>query len=93
MESIDRETFRGMMQSSTHRLRNFELYDVKARELGNDVVVLAYKVREELTVDGQPVTVNAAHSSTWVKRNAKWTCALHTESLAGDPFGRDRHAA
>jgi hypothetical protein len=25
-----------------------------------------------------------------VKRNGDWVCALHTESLAGDPYGRDR---
>jgi len=93
VESIARETFRNMMHSSTHRLRNYELDNVQARELGDDVVVLAYKVREELTVDGKPVTVHAAHSSTWVKRNGRWTCALHTESIAGDPFGRDRQAA
>jgi hypothetical protein len=29
-------------------------------------------------------------SSTWVRRNGRWLCALHTEAIAGDPFGRDR---
>jgi hypothetical protein len=29
-------------------------------------------------------------SSTWVRRNGCWLCALHTEAIAGDPFGRDR---
>ena len=28
-----------------------------------------------------------------MRRNGKWLCALHTESVAGDPFGRDRMAA
>jgi hypothetical protein len=23
-------------------------------------------------------------------RNGRWLCALHTQSIAGDPFGRDR---
>jgi len=27
-------------------------------------------------------------SSVWVRRDGTWTCALHTESVAGDPFGR-----
>ena len=35
---------------------------------------------------------DAADASTWVRRNGRWVCALHTESLKGDPFGRDRRA-
>lgn len=58
--------------------------------LGRDVAVLAYKVHEHLTVDGQPVSVDAADSSTWVRRDGRWVCALHSESIVGDPFGRDR---
>jgi hypothetical protein len=27
-----------------------------------------------------------------VRRNGQWVCALHTESMLGDPFGRDRSA-
>jgi hypothetical protein len=57
---------------------------------GGKPAVLAYKVREALTVDGKPVTFEAADASTWVRRDGQWVCALHTESLAGDPFGRDR---
>src|SRR6266540_6516732 len=38
----------------------------------------------------KPVELDAADASTWVRRNGKWLCALHTESLKGDPFGRDR---
>jgi hypothetical protein len=34
--------------------------------------------------------LDAADSSTWVRRNGRWLCALHTEAILGDPFGRDR---
>jgi ketosteroid isomerase-like protein len=90
---INKEQFHEMMQSATHTLRNFELKDVEARSLTAGVAVLAYRVDNELFVDGKPVMVEASHSSTWIKRSGKWTCALHTESLAGDPFGRDRQIA
>ena len=66
--------------------------DAQVRLLGDDVAVLACNVHEELTVDGKPVTLDAADASTWVRRNDRWVCALHTESLKGDPFGRDRRA-
>jgi uncharacterized protein (TIGR02246 family) len=93
VDSIGKEKFRRMMTSATHSLRNFQLKDMEVRMLADGFAIVAYKAREEVTVDGKPVTVDAAHSSTWMKRNGRWTCALHTESIAGDAFGRDRKAA
>ena len=61
--------------------------------LSEDVAVIAYRVKELLTVDGKPITIDAADSSTWVRRNGQWVCALHTEALIGDPFGRDKQPA
>jgi hypothetical protein len=43
-----------------------------------------------LTVDGRPVTLDASDASVWVRREEQWVCALHTEAIAGDPFGRDK---
>jgi hypothetical protein len=63
---------------------------VIARAVTDDVAVVAYKVREQMTVDGKPLTLEAADASTWVRRDGRWLCALHTESIAGDAFGRDR---
>ena len=91
--NIDREKFRAMMRSATHTLRNFDLKDPQARTPADGVGVLAYTVHSEWEVDGKPVTLESAHSSTWIKRNGRWVCALHTESLPGDSFGRDRKAA
>jgi hypothetical protein len=50
-------------------------------------------VHEDLTVDGEPVSIDAADTSEWVRRDGSRLCALHTESITGDPFGRDRAAA
>jgi hypothetical protein len=86
---IDKQTLGQMMEKAPYTLNDFTISDeVEVRELGNDVAILAYKVHEELTVEAKPVTVDAADASTWVRRNGRWLCALHTESLAGDPFGR-----
>jgi ketosteroid isomerase-like protein len=90
---IDKEKFRKIMQSATYTLHDFELKEMEVRLLSADVAILAYKVHEELTVDGKPVSMDASDSSTWVKRNGRWVCALHTESVEGDPYGRDRNLA
>ena len=36
------------------------------------------------------LTLDLADTSTWVRKNGKWACALHSEAIAGDPFGRDK---
>jgi len=90
---IDKEKFRKIMQAATYTLHNFELKETEIRLLSDDVAILAYKVHEDLTVDGKPVSMDASDTSTWVKRNGRWVCALHTESVAGDPYGRDRKQA
>jgi hypothetical protein len=89
--SFHRDQFEKMMHMSNYKLEDFELSNVECRALGDDVAILAYKVKEDLTLDGKEISFEAAESSTWVKRGNKWLCALHTESLLGDPFGRDRN--
>jgi hypothetical protein len=54
------------------------------------VAIIGYKVHEDITVDGSRLAIDAADTSTWVSQNGSWLCAMHTESLIGDPFGRDR---
>lgn len=90
---VDRQTMATMLRGARYTLDAFALSDdVQVRFLRDDVAVIAYRVHEELTVGGKAVTLEAADSSTWVRRNGSWVCALHTEALAGDPFGRDRQA-
>ena len=89
--SMDRSRFRDLMQSSNFKVDDVYISpDVQVLRLGSDTAVLAYNVHERVTVDGKSLTVDAADASTWVRRNGQWKCALHTESIKGDPFGRDR---
>jgi hypothetical protein len=91
---IDEQTFLQVMKDPRYTIHRFELSeDTQVRLLQDDVAVVAYKVHEELTVEGKPVALDATDSSTWVRRNGQWRCALHTEAIAGDPFGRDRTSA
>jgi ketosteroid isomerase-like protein len=88
---IDRNALAAMLRAATHTLDSFELEDeAEVRMLGDDVAIVAYQVHEQITVDGETVSVDAADSSTWVRRGDTWLCAMHSEALAGDPFGRDR---
>lgn len=91
LASIDQKTFAEMMKAANWSLKRFEFKGKpEILGIGDDVAIIAYQVREELVVDGKPVALEAAEASTWVRHNGSWKCALHTEALAGDPFGRDR---
>ena len=68
----------------------FDESTAQVRFLTDDIALVAYNVREKLNVDGEVLHVDANDASVWVRKNGEWHCAMHTESLAGDPFGRDR---
>src|SRR6185436_14226117 len=62
---VDKQAFAAIMRGATYTLHDFDVKDdAEVRLLGNDVAILAYKVRERLTVDGKPVTLDAADTST-----------------------------
>jgi hypothetical protein len=68
----------------------FDEKTLQARFVTDDVAIVAYKVTEKLTVEGAPLTLEANDSSVWVRKDGNWLCVLHTESVAGDPYGRDK---
>jgi ketosteroid isomerase-like protein len=78
-----------MMQTATYSLTDFTLKDLTVQIPREDVAIVAYKVKVDMTVEGKGVSLEAADASTWVRRGEGWRCALHTEALLGDPFGRD----
>lgn len=85
---IDRGSLAKMMEAANYELKDFTLGNVRLRRLADDVVALAYEVDERLTVEGQSVGLKAYDLSIWTKRDGEWVCVIHSESPAGDPFGR-----
>jgi hypothetical protein len=91
---IDRKSFAKIMEGSPAKLYGYRLRPgAKVRRLTDDVAILAYEVHEDMTVNGHALSMDASDASLWVRRDGKWKCALHTESLAGDPYGRDKRGA
>jgi ketosteroid isomerase-like protein len=93
IRKVDRQSFQKMMTNPSYTIRKVEMGDKpEVRVLRDDIVIVAYKIHEDVTVDGKATSLDAADSSTWVQRDGQWRCALHTEAIAGDSFGRDRKA-
>lgn len=90
VSQIDRKTLAKMVRNANYTLDDFDLVDEQVHRIGDDVAIVSYKVLERLTVEGKHVNLEAADTSTWVRSGDRWLCAQHSESLIGDPFGRDR---
>jgi hypothetical protein len=95
VSAIDPRSMAQMLEGATWELKRYDFDESSAqvRRIGDDVAIVAYTVREQLVVDGAPLTLEANDASVWVRRDGDWVCALHTESVAGDAFGRDRQPA
>jgi hypothetical protein len=90
---IDHATYRKLMTEAKWDLLSFDFSEIQTQRVTDDVGIVAYKVTEKLNVEGKPVTLEASDSSTWVRRDGKWLCAVHTEAPKGDPYGRDKKPA
>lgn len=92
---LTHDNYRGMARQgdSLWQLKSFQLDDVKVVFPSDGVAVIAYTVTEDMEVEGKPLTLKAADATTWIRHDGEWLAALHTESVLGDPFSRDRKAA
>ena len=92
VSAIDAKTMAKLTSEGTWELKHYAFDEQKSqiRFLTDDIAIVAYPVKERVIVEGETLPVEANDSSVWVRRGGQWRCALHTESLAGDPFGRDK---
>ena len=90
---IDPITIAKMVESAPYTIRDYRIDPKTTRivRLDDATVLVAYRVHEDVEVDGRLATFDAFDSSIWRHDDDEWTCVLHTESIAGDAFGRDRH--
>lgn len=87
---VSKQEIGSMVKSDKWKLKNYEFRDIKFNATDEKTAVIAYTVKEDLEVDGKQLTLEANDASVWSRRNGTWECVLHTESIKGDPFGRDR---
>jgi uncharacterized protein (TIGR02246 family) len=90
VSAIDAKAMAKMTTEGKWELKQYS-FDEKSqhvRFLTDDIAIVAYKVNEDVVMEGKKIPLEANDSSVWVRRDGEWRCALHTESVAGDPFGR-----
>lgn len=87
---IDRKAFAKMTKEGKWTLHEYAIKDAEVLAAGPDTAVIGYKVSEKISMNGKEMTLEAADTSVWCRTDGKWLCALHTESVLGDPFGGDK---
>ena len=69
------------MRDGQWTLDSFEFSDLKVIFPAEDTAVVAYKVHQTGEMKGQPMDMECADSTAWVKDGRAWKCALHTETI------------
>ncbi len=93
VSAIDAKAMAKMTTEGAWELTHFK-FDPKTmqlRFLTDDIAIIAYTVNETVILDGKTFPLKAHDASVWLRRDGDWRCALHTESVTGDPFGRKNH--
>jgi len=91
VSTIGADAIGSMVQSDGWKLKSYDFSDVTVLAPTRNMAIVAYHVTEKIDVDGESVTLDANDSTVWLRQNGAWAAVLHSESLEGDPFGRDRH--
>lgn len=89
---VDPRSIQKQIESAPYTMKGYRIdpQTVRVNRLCDDTVAISYGVHEDLEVGGKPVQLDAFDMSVWKQTPNGWTCVLHTESIKGDAFGRDR---
>jgi len=81
VRSVDESTFKKMFDSGEgSKLKVLNISEEQSAILGEDSAIIAYLVELEYGAENQKSSGKCACTSTWVRENQNWICAMHTES-------------
>jgi hypothetical protein len=85
--SIPKAKMGEMTEDGHWTLESYEFSDVEVVTPADDVAIIAYKVKQKVTMDGKQQELRAADSSTWVRGADGWECHAHSETFLQDARG------
>ena len=81
LQSVDEATFKKMFESADgNKIKVLNISNVETQLLAENTAVTAYQIALEMTDDKQNTQMKCVCTSTWIKENNNWVCALHTET-------------
>lgn len=82
--SIPKDKMARMTEEGDWELESYSFDDVEVCTPTPDVAIIAYTVRQKITMKGKPREIHAADSSTWIRGEDGWACHAHTETILRD---------
>lgn len=73
-----------MTEEGNWTLEDYEFDDIKVATPTPDIAIIAYTVKQKVTMDGKPQEMQAADMSTWVRGANGWECCAHSETFLQD---------
>ena len=73
-----------MTEDGKWTLESYSFDNVEVSTPAPDVAIIAYTVRQQITMDGRPQEMHAADSSTWIHGSNGWECHAHSETILKD---------
>ncbi|WP_026309505.1 nuclear transport factor 2 family protein [Niabella aurantiaca] len=81
VRTVDEASFKKMFDSGEGRqLKILDISDAQSQTINDCMAMIAYLIELEYVVREQRSSFKCACTSTWVKENDNWLCAMHTES-------------
>ena len=74
---VDPVAMREIMDAAPWMLDSFVLEALQVSLVKDDVAIVSYRVKESLIVEGKPMGIEAADTSTWIRTDGRWLCARH----------------
>jgi len=73
-----------MTEEGQWTLESYAFDDIEVLTPTPDVAIIAYTVRQKVTMDGKQQEMHAADSSTWIRGPNGWECHAHSETILND---------
>jgi hypothetical protein len=79
--SISKDKMATMTEEGKWTLESYAFDDVEISTPAPNVAIIAYTVRQKVTMDGKTQDLRAADSSTWIHGPNGWECHAHSEAF------------
>lgn len=73
-----------MTEEGKWTLESYEFDDVEVVIPAADIAIIAYTVKQSVTMDGKKQELRAADTSTWIRGADGWECHAHSETFLQD---------
>lgn len=77
---FDHAAYARMARDDRYKLVDYDITHMDVVFPRDDVAIATYQVDQKMEMQGQAQRMAMYDTSTWVKVDGKWLCAMHTES-------------